>query len=352
MVVLSVVEGPLDLNEEKVKMVDQQIQTLINTLLQGGLAASENEARRMAEDMLGTTAKVQDEYTAKKDSIHMFADKVAEKRRVQEEKQQQEEDRIAKEQAQAQEEQRLQEMRQQTQQTIRQTTNTTSMNNKIEELRNAALNPKPVDIQVDFQTPKRDNERNIASQSPQVQNVNQTPSAQTIEPEFSKEEVRNATETTQNTSNLNVDFKIPGIDNNLTINELAGQNEPKPQSNFFNQESSQPPVQPVNVQQPEPQPRTPEPVQNSSQGLESGFPSNPKPQQQAQSQETSSFQNSDFIQMKEEPQVNQPQQQAPEQPVQQVPETETPKRNATWTEEEKKLKEEVDLSKIFNFGNR
>lgn len=307
-------------------MDNQQIQTLISTLMQGGLASSEGEARRMAEDMLGTTAKVQEEYSSKKDQNHMFADRIQ-----------------AKEAQKTQETPKIQEEFQETAKTVQveapkqeNQEQSLAMQNKIQELRNAALNPRPVDIQINFQTPKTDREF--------IDN-----NKQTIEPEFSQEEANQAAQTNIQNEMPSVDFQIPGIDNNLTINELAQTNQqvPTQQDNFFSQQNTAP------AQEQKPQTnefiqQQPEPthIQQNSQpsGLESGFPSNnPHPQQQ-----------SDFIQFKEEPKQEIPEQTQEVQTSSQNTEnsSSTPQRNPTWTEEEKKLRDEVDLTKLFNFGNK
>lgn len=365
-------------------MSDQEIQTLINTLIQGGLASSENEARRMAEDMLGTTAKVQNEYNAKKESTNMFAREIQEKKEKEEQRQrelmqEQERQRLAQQQFQSQQIPQIKENSHQSE----------SMQNKIQELRNAALNPKPVDVQINFQTPKTDREKQ--------ENI--------MEPQFSQEEVNSAIQKQENNQIPSVDFKIPGVDSNMSISELASTatTEEKPamqvnqeqpqQNNFFAQQNNQ--SQSHNFEQPRQE------VTNNVQEnkLEAGFPSsnqyskqfqNPV-EQRPQNQFEQPISNSDFIQMKEDlekieekeeqnqasnqfnsngfntrnpfeapqqhnNQFGQPQQQrSPPQQASPEHKQETPNpqsngRNSTWTEEEKKLKEEVDLSKIFNFN--
>lgn len=391
--------------------MDDQIQTLINTLMQGGLASSEGEARRMAEDMLGTTAKVQNEYSNRRDENHMFADQVSAKK----------ESIIIKEEPTPQV---------QPQPQVRTQSQDHAMQNKIEELRNAALNPKPVNVQVDFQTPKTDLHNRIPQQQEHIQaNIK-------IEPEFTNQQVQAAAKSINEMPS--VDFNIPGVNTNVPINELNSNNledqAPKEvsqelniqipedntveqinnQEDFFSQQNKSPSFSQNNTNSIN-NSNTPNNEFKQVEGISSGFPSensipNPsaqlnstpssdfiqmKPeknfqnnnnnnqqnnilqqsnnfgnkqqtnqfgqrtnssiqtftrpnQQQAQPNQQAQPQNNQFGQQQAQPQSN-PQQQSPSTENQEAP---AQKPKGTWTEEEKKLKDEVDLSKIFNFGNK
>ncbi len=298
-------------------MENEQFTTLVNTLLSNNLASSQTEARKMAEEMIDTSAKVQDSF--KKENHTYMVSNFSQKEDHQVREQQAEQN-VASE-------QEMPQLRPEP------SSNSESMQQNIQELRERAINSQPVDVQVNFQTPQYDARRELATGA-----IQDAPPQQTSTEDLAK----------------NLEVNIPGVDTSQTLNNLNGASH-TPQADCastrekddfltvrLEASSEQTPISsPEDSLQAEAQPVQNEPVEEPSHqaptssfgGLETGFPtqaatepapSNPAPQQAAEP----------------ETQAN-------------VPQTNTPERKKDlWTPEEKQLVKDCDLSKVFNFSGQ
>ncbi len=362
--------------------MDENFERLVQTLMSNRLAASATEANRMAQEMLGTSAKVNAGF--QKDKFYAVKNFTREKETGTSQS--------SPSRAQSS------------------TTQVSPAEQKIEEFRRSAINPQPVNVQVNFQTPQTDTtevQTSTPEQAPESLSqpeikefeplaepvavsapVNDQPTAeeaivpeaptyqesQTIEPvaqpqekvpmtpeEYSAAQMSNGSVSTSDF--LSLKQKEPAQQESFTTDtgkpEFSSQTIPtsspqdfpgeKPEvqnSDLFNNVPEAEPVHtefsnPVNYgstpqektrfDAPTPDP-IPEPITQSTSNSENTWPD------QANTGNQSNWSNN---QVQEEQQPQQEENQMPK-----------PTRRGTWSEEDKKLAEDVDITKLFNYSNK
>ncbi len=305
-------------------MENEQFTTLVNTLLGNNLAASPSEARRMAEEMIGTSKKVQDSF--KKENHTYMVSNYKQKEDAQVKEQGISAATIIKTEENFSQPARSDEHLQQ----------------NIQELRERAINPQPVHVQVDFQTPDFDSRHEIAQES-------------TLPKQTSQQEPTN-------TSKLAEDFHvtIPGVDTNKTFEDLGISNEnnmPQAKEDLSREkddfltvrlektmdekanENAMQASQASSVQNDVPK----EELSSGSEHLTTGFPA-----QTAEAKEQIATKEQ-ILPAHEEPKpIAKPTSSHPEQPKVNTPE----RKKDLWTPEERQLKEDCDLTKVFNFSGK
>jgi hypothetical protein len=320
-------------------MENEQFTTLVNTLLNNNLASNQTEARRMAEEMIGTSQKVQDSFKKEKHTF-MVSNYTARQDQLNEE--------LAKQPT----EEVWPKVEQEPMQNVP-ASNNESMQRSIQELRERAINPQPVHIQVDFQTPQTDlnstqlnSGQETAQTSTQLNSGQETAqtSTQLNNNQFNSEQVSAQTSTQiqdrqATTQQPTVNVHIPGVATDRPISELLQEatmpnEEPTREKDDFLTVREQQDAQPQQQEQQAPAFAQQAPQQqqqtntSSFGGLSSGFPEQQAPQQQTQ----------------EIPSA---------QPQQQEASANTPQRKEDlWTPEERQLREDCDLSKVFNFSGK
>ncbi len=210
-------------------MGNDQIDALVNTLLSNKLASSPGEAKKMAEDMLGTAAKVNAGFQNQQDNP--YKDNLKSRERP-----------------------------------VTQTNTPTSFNStiqeknvpsataavppqgdaskdramqaRIQELRESAINPQPVAVQVDFQTPQQEINEQQAQQQPSQPLPEEQVSVPGLDPNRSLNDLANEAVDTLNT-------------NPVPSGPVVVEEKQAPADNFFQQEAQ---AQPAPVHQPEPVP--------------------------------------------------------------------------------------------------
>lgn len=318
-------------------MENEQFTTLVNTLLGNNLASSPTQARLMAEEMLGTSQKVQDSYKKEKYSymVSNYAPKNEAMQTIAEH---------AGTVPQAQEELSTTTPTDEAKQQEQHSTH----HEAIQELRERASNPQPVNVQVDFQTPQYDAREAIAKQAT-------APTTRQNEQESTNSQIAS-----DSTPANDLHVTLPGVDTSQTLDTLTGAtNTPqafdaptREKDDFLSvrtaaeSEQTQSTTQPERLHanaQPQEAPfqqretTTPQPTPTPShQGLATGFPN----QQQAQETPTEPAQNNQQQPAEQTAQEAPPQQEEPE------------RKKGEWTPEERKLKEDCDLTKVFNFSGK
>lgn len=297
-------------------MENEQFTTLVNTLLNNNLASSPTEARRMAEEMIGTSQKVQDSFKKEKHTF-MVSNYTAR------------EDQLNQELAKQPAEEVWPKLEQEPMQNVP-ASNNESMQRSIQELRERAINPQPVHIQVDFQTPQTDlSSTQLNSGQETAQNNTQLHNNQ-----FNSEQVSAQQPT--------VNVHIPGVATDRPISELLNE------ATMPNEEANREKDDFLTVR--EQQDTQPQQTQESTNQQEQQAPA--VTQQQTN---TASFGglSSGFPEQQQQPPQEQTQELPPAQPQQQEASANTPKRKEDlWTPEERQLREDCDLSKVFNFSGK
>lgn len=306
-------------------MEDEQFTNLVNTLLNNNLAGSLNEAKRMAHEMLGTCEKVAKGSTIKEDN---YAVTNFEKKR---------ENRIVE--------------------NIQQTS---SYDQQIKEqqMQNGRIPPQltPENGYRHVATNEIVETNNQINEQPIKQNT-QVFTSETFN--NSESEIEIPTANTKETSPEEYSAKkfgdfstMPSMPQSDALKELEGIN--LMEASNLKQEEMEPNII---IEHSTNERRTTEPVfepkqenvMQSTPSFNSGFPD--------EEQNTTTQQESDFIFQGETIEPQKQEEEHLEEVTREMPPptdfAETNKRKqAQWTEEEKKLKEDVDLSKVFNFSNK
>lgn len=408
-------------------MDEHGFDTLVQTLVSNHLASSHSEATRMAEEMLGTSKKVNESFQRR----HHYAVK-----------------NFSPEGSTSQPEVTTAPASEKKQEALQ---------SKIQELRQRALNPEPVNVQVEFDTPNdapsisdshptqakepllqkemrqadsaansQDTQVEEAAASRQINEIKTDAQATTqatsaASPSLSPEEysarqlgglslndtmdaiqqdevnkettpkeskfteeaeptqtspLQEQSDFTKEPSNENSDEKRESDNQQATIDSSSPFTESLPNSQFNESNSQhlktettgrgmkakendflslkQEPNENPQVEENNNQPSEPSDTVTSNTEISSGWPD-------------SSSQSTTNSQMTQAPNQNRTTNSSPstltshntpsqekedEHIAEKTQEIKTPAREATWTEEEKKLKEEVDLSRLFNFSNR
>ncbi|MCA9478172.1 MAG: hypothetical protein KC535_03440 [Nanoarchaeota archaeon] len=313
-----------------------EVETLINTLLENGLAASRSEAQRMAQDMMATSDKVNESMRNQKDNL-MVKSYGANRQQAQQPTPQPAP---------------IQEPQPVPQGPI----SGTPREQKIEELRRSALNPQLVQVQTDFDTPQNDMRRTDFSAEPslpsqeatvEVNHSDETP----LENNFAEP---SEPEKPQMTPEDYAARQMNGM-GAQTVSDLTSEPVAQPMSSSLESSFSEPEEQPIShdfisqapqehLEQPLDIPLNPVqeplepqlPIQEPRAALEPQIPT---------FEETRASLDTQVPQSQEMPQEAPQQNQEPEQPA---PE----KKKAQFTPEEEKLAQDVDLSKVFNFSNK
>lgn len=337
--------------------MDENFEKLVNTLMSNRLAASTSEAHRMAEEMLGTSKKVHDGFQNNK--FYAVNNFNREKENGASQPPSANLPGAIPQSEAPQAPSSSQTIDSQMQSPQPQTPVMSPSEQKIQEFRDSAINPKPVDVQVDFQTPKTDT-ITTSAQEPETQQTpdhnsplpDMAPAPVNAEPDFPtapeepSQEYQNPKPTQPevnsqpSTEMTPEEYSASQMNNSpqTTTSDFLSLKEPEevptPSTDFANQEEPAP--EPQHTEFSEPTPTYSENTQTSEQPYPQTSSSNidsswPEQKQQASPEQQPLVQN-----MPSPP------------PPEPAPEAEKPKRQGTWSEADKKLAEDVDLTKIFN----
>lgn len=315
-------------------METQEYQNLVQTLMSNHLAASASEAQRMAKEMLGISKKVHED--SKRKQHYMIKGFKPQSEHVSQASSRPDVDMSTGLPTQSSNSQLAVEP--QTQQKPLQPETKTIMSDpaqsqgsafsnqnhlqdKINELRERAINPEPVNVQVDFQTPNMDDQKN--NQHNNEQNTTNNVQEKASNSSFS-----------QNSNLTNQSGIVNTLNQDLTPEEYAASKFGKDslnnlQSDFLSLKSSQQSEASNNntsdwsTQQAQ-QNSEPSTINNLSSGFPNQFNENNKLAQNFQKE-------------------------AIEERTQEIVSEE---KKSRWTPEEEKLKKDVDLTRVFNFSNK
>ena len=330
-------------------METQEYQNLVQTLMSNHLAASASEAQRMAKEMLGTSEKVQND--AKKKQHYMISGFKPQSEHVSQATGRPDVDMSTGLPTQSSNSQIAVEPQQQ-QSPLQPETKTSMpdpaqsqgsaffnqnpMQNKIDELRERAINPEPVNVQVDFQTPNMDNQQNINNHMDKT-----SPSQETTDSLSSQNSDQSGQSDIANMQSQNLspeEYSANKFGNN-SLNNL--------QSDFLSLKTPQQsePTNNMSADWPAQQPQqTPEltTANNMPSSVPNQFNTSTTQQEtQVQHNKPEPVQNNGMVQNF--------QKEAIEEKTQEIV---SEKKESKWTPEEEKLKNEVDLTRVFNFSNK
>lgn len=313
-------------------METQEYQTLVQTLMSNHLAASASEAQRMAKEMLGISEKVNND--SKKEQHYMIRGFKPSGEHVSQASGRPDVD-MATGLPHSGVQSPIAVEPQMQQEPLQPVTNTSMpdpanmqgsafidknpMQNKIDELRQRAINPEPTNVQVDFQTPNFD--RIQAEQTPAFQPETSTYNTTSQSPQNSELTGRSDFASNQSQTISPEEYAANKFGND-SLNNL--------QSDFLSLKTPQETTnKPLSADWPAQQPQ--QNVVNNNQNVSNNFESGWNSQVQQPSMEETF------------------QQEATENTTKEI---KTEKKESSWTAEEERLKKEVDLTRVFNFSNK
>ena len=308
-------------------METQEYQTLVQTLMSNHLAASASEAQRMAKEMLGISQRVQDD--SKKEQHYMISGFKPDTQHVSQASGRPDVDMATGLPRQSSSQIAVEPQYQQA--PLQPETKTSMpgpaqsqgpafsgsnhMQDKINELRERAINPEPVNVQVEFQTPNMDAQTQY--QKPIQQNqYNNSFSPQNSDLRTGQSEFAN-----RNTEQISPEEYSANKFGNESISSL--------QSDFLSLKTP---------------PKSEETITTNNLSADWPVQQPPVNNQQAQYTQSNSLPSSAPNEM-----IQNFQEEAVEEKTQEIV---SEKRESKWTPEEERLKDQVDLSRVFNFSNK
>lgn len=192
----------------------------------------------------------------------------------------------------------------------------------------------------------------MQTENPISESINTETESQNVETEEPNTESQNVKTESQNAESQISPEDYTAMRMQGSLNDLMTEHQEVPETENSTQtvESEQEPVQEDFTKEPEVQQESipNEPIKENIQQEYRNVESKPKEDANLDINVTTSEEEnpSEFLQMKD--QFAPPKE--PEEEIEEKPKEEEKK--GRWTEEEEKLKEQVDLSKVFNFGNR